>query len=443
MAYSPEFSGRALLGAALTAAWVMGCGGGGDGVTPPPPPPPPPTVVVSSTNPALTPRDTTLDVAVIGSGFDQGSRAIWARSGDTTFAVTKVKTNSTAYLSSSELRANITIGAEAPRGGYDVLVITAGGAKGTGLHVAGVTLLIQTIDLAAGDNSVASGVNNLGQIVGARTVGGVQRAFLWENGTFQDLGVLPGTTTSTARRINERSEVVGSTGTGTTQRGYVWTSAAGMQALLTSAGSSSAANAINDNGDIVGSDGTRAVMWRNGVVTDLHDGSALSVADARAWDINNSGAVVGRWDTQGFTWTAATGMRLISAAGSALESAQAINDAGHIGGWQRTGNAPIIAALWSTGGAEDLGTLGGHELFAVNTANAINNKEQVVGQANTGSSAGVVSMGAFIWTRLDQMLSLSASQFNSVAFDINGKGWVVGSVDAPAGVPHATLWKVR
>ena len=136
-------------------------------------------------------------------------------------------------------------------------------------------------------------------------------------------------------------------------------------------------------------------------------------------------------------------MRLISAAGSALENASANNDAGHVGGWQRTGNSPIIAALWSTGVAEDLGTLGGHELFAVNTVNAINNKEQVVGQANTGSSAGVVSMGAFIWTRLDQMMALSAAQSNSVAYDINGKGWIVGSVEGPAGVTHATLWKVR
>src|SRR5678815_6117966 len=57
---------------------------------------------VASTTPSSAPRNTTLNVTVSGSGFEQGSRAIWALNGDTTFATTKIKTNSTTVVSASK-----------------------------------------------------------------------------------------------------------------------------------------------------------------------------------------------------------------------------------------------------------------------------------------------------------------------------------------------------
>ena len=85
---------------------------------------------VSSTIPDSGARNTTLSVRVLGSGYGQGTRAIWAIKGDTTFAVTKVKTNSTTFVSSTELLANITISGDASLALYDVVVVTATGKKG-------------------------------------------------------------------------------------------------------------------------------------------------------------------------------------------------------------------------------------------------------------------------------------------------------------------------
>jgi hypothetical protein len=76
---------------------------------------------------------------VLGSGFDAGSKADWAIDGDTTFALTRVRTNSTTFVSSSELVANITIEADASITLYDVIVWTGGGKKGIGIERFAVT----------------------------------------------------------------------------------------------------------------------------------------------------------------------------------------------------------------------------------------------------------------------------------------------------------------
>jgi dipeptidyl aminopeptidase/acylaminoacyl peptidase len=116
---------------ATVASWVLGCtdrpatapsieaaaSGNGGGVT------------VTSANPNNAPQGVTLDVHVFGSGYDRGSKAQWARSGVLSPNVT---TNSTQFVSPSELLANITIASIADTGLYDVLVTTSKGKKGIG-----------------------------------------------------------------------------------------------------------------------------------------------------------------------------------------------------------------------------------------------------------------------------------------------------------------------
>jgi hypothetical protein len=89
---------------------------------------------VKSTVPDSGLRNTTLDVRVLGSGFASGTRAVWALAGDTAFATTRVTTNSTVFVSSTELIANITIAADAPLALFDVVVITLAGKKGIGIE---------------------------------------------------------------------------------------------------------------------------------------------------------------------------------------------------------------------------------------------------------------------------------------------------------------------
>lgn len=113
------------------------------------------TVTVSAANPDSGQQDTTLDVHVLGSGFDRGSSAQWALNG---VPSTNVKTNSTKFVSSSELVANITIAITATTGSYDILVTTSKGKKGIGTDlftissrpVASVTVTPATASIGVG-----------------------------------------------------------------------------------------------------------------------------------------------------------------------------------------------------------------------------------------------------------------------------------------------------
>ena len=90
------------------------------------------SVTVTSAAPNSTLQDTTLNVHVFGSGFDRGSKAQWAQSGVVSPDVT---TNSTQYVSSTELAANITVAVTASPGSYDILVTTSHGTKGIGTEL--------------------------------------------------------------------------------------------------------------------------------------------------------------------------------------------------------------------------------------------------------------------------------------------------------------------
>jgi len=84
---------------------------------------------VTGTDPTGAPQDTTLDVTVSGSGFDDGSTVELTLSGVPT---EKVRTNSTRYRNSRTLIANITIAADAEVDFYDVEVTTASRKRGIG-----------------------------------------------------------------------------------------------------------------------------------------------------------------------------------------------------------------------------------------------------------------------------------------------------------------------
>ena len=97
---------------------IRAAAGGGDG-----------GVSVRATDPDSATQDTTLDVVVSGSGFDQGSQAQWAIAG---VPAAKVRTNSTRFVTSKKLIANITIAIDADTGLYDVMVTASTGKKGIG-----------------------------------------------------------------------------------------------------------------------------------------------------------------------------------------------------------------------------------------------------------------------------------------------------------------------
>ena len=87
---------------------------------------------VTATVPDSATQDTTLDVTVNGSNFDAGSVAEWAING---VAAVKVHTNSTRFVNSRRLIANITIAVDADPVLYDVIVTAATGKKGIGTEL--------------------------------------------------------------------------------------------------------------------------------------------------------------------------------------------------------------------------------------------------------------------------------------------------------------------
>jgi hypothetical protein len=89
-------------------------------------------VKVDATDPPAAEQETTLDVRILGSGFDNGSKASWLLAGEV--KPNQVKTNSTKFLSSTELEANITIALDATVALWDVEVMTIRGKKGIGIE---------------------------------------------------------------------------------------------------------------------------------------------------------------------------------------------------------------------------------------------------------------------------------------------------------------------
>jgi hypothetical protein len=75
-------------------------------------------VIVSAAKPDSATQDTTLDVTISGSGFTSDMIATWSRAGVADPA--QVRTNSTRFVSSRTVIANITISATATTGQWDI-----------------------------------------------------------------------------------------------------------------------------------------------------------------------------------------------------------------------------------------------------------------------------------------------------------------------------------
>jgi alpha-tubulin suppressor-like RCC1 family protein len=103
------------------------------------------TVTVTSTMPSAAPRDTTLDVQVNGSGFGKGAIASFQLNG---IVDSRVRVNSTQFVKSTQVVANLTIAATADTGQYDVAVSNLSGTKGIGTELFAVKVKGSVIALS-------------------------------------------------------------------------------------------------------------------------------------------------------------------------------------------------------------------------------------------------------------------------------------------------------
>lgn len=105
--------------------------------------------VVAAVDPDSASRDTTIDVLVIGEGFDETSWAEWLID-EAPDPQNRVRTNSTTYVNQKRLIANITIAADAQTTLYDVEVTASkGGRKGIGIEVFRVKVKAEAIPVEA------------------------------------------------------------------------------------------------------------------------------------------------------------------------------------------------------------------------------------------------------------------------------------------------------
>lgn len=140
--------------------------------------------------------------------------------------------------------------------------------------------------------TMARGINNLNQVVGDGLVGSARHAFLWQNGSYTDLGL------GTATHINDQGLIAGYA------PGFIpvtWKD--GVRKNLPALGGGSTAyghrvNGINNQGDLVGhAPGTGigltkvAVLWRGGKVIKLGNFPGGTTSDATG--INDKGQIVG------------------------------------------------------------------------------------------------------------------------------------------------------
>jgi uncharacterized membrane protein len=417
---------------------------------------------VKSTAPDSGTVDSTMNVHVFGSGFDAGSRVQWALNG---VPSSKVVTNSTQFVSSTDLVANISIAPDATLASYDVMVTTSSGKGGIGTELFVITAKTTALPTLGG-TATANAINDAGTIAGASTdaVGSLS-AVKWtmQNGSWT-VTPLPGGLSGNALGINASGDIVGMNNTALPHRGVLWPASGGSAVVLSCASDvgSDVAEAINSGGMIVGNrqeaSGTlqTPVGWLPGQCRqDLpalvagQSATPYSIDDAGnavgyAYDATPTGSVAHtewavRWTFNGTSWNPPEKLK-----DGEWGGAQATNARGDIvgGTWLcAPPGCPDHAMLWPSPGTlvrTDLGTLGGTMSFA----NAINSANDVVGLSYTTRNRNI---WAFIWSASGGMRPLTPlrSDNHSEAYGISSVGrQVIGFSSGSTGGRRAVVWRV-
>jgi probable HAF family extracellular repeat protein len=258
-------------------------------------------------------------------------------------------------------------------------------------------------------SGAATDINDVGQIVGTMPFeSDLSRAFLWQNGARQVLGLPHGYDDECwASRVNLKSQVVGTC----------------------------------DQSDIDASPSQTPTLWLNGLSSDL---GSLGGGAGSASDINDNGQVVGSsylsaddqcecdfGEQHAFLREPNGTMRDLGTLGGTRSWATAVNAWSQVVGWSYT--IPFSSArhafLWEGGRLRDLGIEG--------YASDINDNGQVVGYINILGQAGYT---AFVWYNGVTTALGSLDGGPARAHAINAGGQVVGESSRADGSSHAVRW---
>jgi probable HAF family extracellular repeat protein len=297
------------------------------------------------------------------------------------------------------------------------------------------------------ETQVPSKLNNLGDIVGRKASNsgeGAPRATLWRHSylSAKHLGAFLGGDYSSATGINDVGEIVGVSNTGRAILPFVWTEKGGLRRVpLLPGDSCGQAVAINKYGHVAcyssGSNGCRAILWTR--KTGLRDLGTLPGGNySRAHDLNDFDEVAGVSASlagdRAVLWTKSGNARdLGTLPGDLSSEAVAINNTGDVVGYSK-GPSGMRAFLWTKGGGmEELGILpGGNSSRALD----INDSGTVV-----GSSISAEGDHAFVWKKQTGIVDLNSTGLTDLgivlveAHAINGKGEIL----AMGNMVHGTM----
>ena len=381
----------------------------------------PAALAVTVVSPPFGDQGVTIDVHVFGSGFTAGAQATWLLHGAADPA--HVHTNSTTFVSSTEVVANVTIASDATLDFWDVQIALAGGKNGVGSELFEVTSAqILGPGTPGGINPEVYGMSQNLQIMGWVTGGG-GTPFVYD-----DVAGMVNLGGGQAWTIDPLGTIIGGRDSNLFARAWVQQSpstwkAEQMPRLPFSVG-----------GNVLGaartSDGTLLVSG--------FDDSATSTK-ANSPQFNRP--VV--WQRVGSSWSAP--QRYTLPAGSVKGSARAINGLGQVAGGVDGGpTGATTGAVWEN---PTTSTRLDGAPRAINAAGTL-----IVGEKTITTSSGSTIIPAYWWRNPSTgvwdgtgkpLPSLAgASCTTGTVRGLNSAGILVGSSCNAAGQTQATVWRL-